>query len=152
MSKRWLIALLLISFSFNLAVIGSAVYLRLIMPCPVEPFPHGQGPERRPQMDREHGFMRNDPEVMNLRYKFDDTKVNLMQELAQDPVNEAKVNAIIDSSLVYQNILEHKLGQKILAYRKTMSAAEAREHFLSRANNLRNRSHRLDQIRHRRHK
>lgn len=139
MSKRWLIALLLISFSFNLAVMGSVLYLHYSMPCkmpppkPNEGFMPGPPPEHRmPRLD--------DPETRELRNKFDDTKVILMQELANDPVNETRVKTIIDSSLIIQNDLEHKLGEKILAYRKTLNAEEAREHFLRRAEHLKKRS------------
>ncbi|MDY0151869.1 MAG: hypothetical protein RBS43_06305 [Candidatus Cloacimonas sp.] len=148
MSKRWLTALLLISFSFNLAVVGSFIYLRLVMPCPVPP-PERLDRQMQP-MHREHGYMANDPEVNVLRRKFTDTKIKLMQELAKNPVDESKVNAIIDSSLYCQNDLEHKLGLKILAYRKTMNAAEAKEHFLRRAENLKNRTHNNPRIRLRR--
>lgn len=147
MSKRWLVALLLISFSFNLAVIGSAIYLRLTMPCPMPgPAPGQQMMPPRP----ESGMMGRDPEIQQLRQRFDDSKVTLMKELAKDPVDEVKINAIIDSSLVVQSNLEHRLGKKILAYRKTMTAAEAREHFQRRADNMKNRSRRFDRIKHRR--
>lgn len=148
MSKRWLTALLLISISFNLALVGSALYLRLTMPCPVPP-PNADHDHMQP-MNREHGFMSHDQEINQLREKFDNTKINLMQELAKDPVDEAKVNTIIDSSLYCQNDLEHKMGQRILAYRKTMNAAEAKEHFTRRAENLKNRTHNNHRIRHRR--
>jgi len=101
-------------------------------------------------MPPEPGFMMNDPDIEKLRQRFDQTKMNLMQELAKDPVNEAKIASIIDSSLIAQNQLERTLGGKILAYRKTMNAAEAREHFQSRIENLKMRSHRIDRIRNRR--
>jgi hypothetical protein len=96
-------------------------------------------------------FMDRDAEIMHLRDRFDDTKESLMQELSQDPVNEARVNAIIDSSLVAQNNLERRIGEKILAYRKTLSAEEAREHFLRRAERMRHGSrHYFPNQRHRR--
>ncbi len=137
MSKRWLIALLLISVSFNLAVIGSVLYLRFTLPCAVPPRHHGKmspPPRMRPLMDR-------DAEIQQLRGRFDATKKSLMQELSKDPVNETRVKEIIDSSLVAQNALESRIGEKILAYRKTLSAAEAREHFLRRADRMQHRSH-----------
>ncbi len=147
MSKRWLIALLLISVSFNLAVIGSVIYLRLTMPCPLPP----RDDRRMPPPSHMKPFMDRDAEIMQLRDRFDDTKESLMQELSQDPVNEARVNAIIDSSLVAQNNLERRIGEKILAYRKTLSAEEAREHFLRRAERMRHGSrHYFPNQRHRR--
>ncbi len=148
MSKRWLIILLLVSFSFNLAVVGSIIYLRLTVPCP--PPYHSTG---RPQMmppQHMQAFLGNDDEIRHLRNKFDSTKVNLMQELAKDPINNQKVSEIIDSSLVAQNELERRLGQKIVAYRKTMTPEEARVHFLQRAENMENRSHKFMKYRNRR--
>ena len=94
--------------------------------------------------------MDREPEIRNLRQKFDNTKYSLMQELAKDPVDEAKIHTIIDSSLAVQNNLECKLGENILAYRKTLTAEEAREHFLRRAEHLKMRSHNIEKIKHRR--
>lgn len=145
MSKRWLVILLFVSFSFNLAVLGSFFYFRLIMPphCPPPPMEHrGMGPGQ--------GFMRDDPEIETLHNRFNDTKLNLMQELAKDPINEAKISTIIDSSLIAQNQLERTLGAKMLAYRKTMSAEEAREHFQRRMDRVKMRSQRIEKIRNRR--
>lgn len=148
MSKRWLIALLLISFSFNLAVLGSFLYFRLAAPCPFNPTPDGNH-RMIPPHDR-RPFGDNDKDITELRKQFDNTKESLMQELSKDPVNEARVQEIIDSSLVTQNELERRLGSKILAYRKTMNAEEAREHFLRRAEHMRKRSRQIEQNRNRR--
>jgi len=56
-----------------------------------------------------------------------------MLELAKDPVDMTKVNALIDSSLVAQNNLERRLAERMVAYRKTLTAEEAKEHFQRRA-------------------
>ncbi len=137
MSKSWLVALLLISFSFNLAVIGSAIYLRCSHACPPDrPFPG----RRMPTPAHIQPFMEKDSEIRQLRQNFSDSKRVLMQELAKDPVNDARVKEIIDSSLVAQNALERRIGEKILAYRKTLSPEEAREHFLRRVERLKHRS------------
>jgi len=148
MSKRWLTILLLISAAFNLAVVGSVIYLRLTMPCPAPP--HHEG---RPQMmppQHVQAFLGNDEEIKHMRNKFDATKENLMQELAKDPIDDQKVSEIIDSSLVAQNELERRLGQKIVAYRKTMTPEEAREHFLHRAENMKTHSQKFIKYRNRR--
>lgn len=102
------------------------------------------------EMPPEPGFMRGDAEVERLHTKFNETKLHLMQELAKDPVDEVKVASIIDSSLIAQNQLERTLGEKILAYRKTMTAKEAREHFQSRIENMQSRSHKIQRFRDRR--
>lgn len=137
MSKSWLIPLLLVSFSFNLAVIGSALYFRCAHTCPPD----------RPFLDRKmppaahlRPFMEKDKEIRQLRENFSLSKEVLLQELAKDPVNEARVKEIIDSSLVAQNALERRIGEKILAYRKTLTPEEAREHFLRRVERMKNRS------------
>ena len=140
MSKRWLIAILLISVSFNLAFIGSIIYLHYIHPFP------------KPRMENEHRQasrppfgpppFERDEEIRNLRKNFEDIKHSLMLELANDPVDMKKVNALIDSSLIAQNILEQKLAERMVAYRKTLSAEEAKEHFLRRAEFVKNHSNR----------
>jgi hypothetical protein len=83
-----------------------------------------------------------DEEIRNLRKNFEDIKHSLMLELANDPVDMKKVNALIDSSLIAQNILEQKLAERMVAYRKTLSAEEAKEHFLRRAEFVKNHSNR----------
>lgn len=148
MSKKWLFVLLLISLSFNLAVLGSFIYIRFYLPCPSPP------PMHRGQMlgDKPHEpfFMHKDEEFHRLKKDFNATKVSLMKELAKDPVDEARIAGIIDSSLVAQNKLERRLGEKILAFRKTLSAEEAREHFERRAENMHNRSPRMLKMKYRR--
>ncbi|GAB1468400.1 hypothetical protein MASR2M64_11240 [Candidatus Cloacimonadota bacterium] len=138
MSKRWLAILLFISLSFNLAVLGSFCYFRMYAPRCHNMHPQedhiGRG------MPRQQRFMDNDRETTKLRESFNNTKINLMQELAKDPLDEAKIASIIDSSLIAQSRLERTLGGKILAYRKTMSADEAREHFNQRVKHIRERS------------
>lgn len=130
-SKRWLIIILLISVSFNLAFIGSFIYLHWF-------HPHPKPPVRNEEMrgSRSHfgppPFER-DEEIRNLRDKFETIKHSLMLELAKDPVDMAKVNALIDSSLVAQNNLERRLAERMVAYRKTLTAEEAQEHFQRRA-------------------
>lgn len=136
MSKRWLTVLLLVSFSFNLAVIGSVLYLRFTMPCP----PPFRNDRRMPPPPHMKPFVDRDSEIVQLRERFDGTKASLMQELSKNPVDEQKVKEIIDSSLVAQNALERRIGEKILAYRKTLSPEEAREHFLRRADRMQHRS------------
>lgn len=148
MSKRWLTILLFVSLSFNLAVLCSFLYFRLIFPPPCPP--PGPHPPMGREMPPEPGFMRGDAEVERLHTKFNETKLHLMQELAKDPVDEVKVASIIDSSLIAQNQLERTLGEKILAYRKTMTAKEAREHFQSRIENMQSRSHKIQRFRDRR--
>ena len=136
MNKRWLIALLIISFAFNLAVVFSFVYFKVMMPPPPPPPPHKDMPHFSPR-DR---IRTPDAETIALNRKFNEQKIALMEELAKDPVNEASIATIIDSSVVTQNILERRLGQRLLENRRKMTAIEAKEHFLKRAEFLRNRN------------
>ncbi|MDD2228978.1 MAG: hypothetical protein PHY48_06170 [Candidatus Cloacimonetes bacterium] len=148
MSKRWLAILLFISLSFNVAVLGSFIYFRVFVH-PSCPPPH-QSEHRGGGMPAEPRFMTQDPEIDKLRERFNNTKLNLMQELSKDPLDEAKIASIIDSSLIAQNQLERTLGGNILAYRKTMSAEEAREHFQRRIKHIQDRSQQFQKIRNRR--
>ncbi|HNV92695.1 MAG TPA: hypothetical protein P5518_01130 [Candidatus Cloacimonas sp.] len=140
MSKRWLIAILLISVSFNLAFIGSIIYLHYIHPFPKPPMENEHRQASRPPFGPPP--FERDEEIRNLRKNFEDIKHSLMLELANDPVDMKKVNALIDSSLIAQNILEQKLAERMVAYRKTLSAEEAKEHFLRRAEFVKNHSNR----------
>ncbi|PKN80853.1 MAG: hypothetical protein CVU48_00600 [Candidatus Cloacimonetes bacterium HGW-Cloacimonetes-1] len=132
MSKRWLYILLIISLAFNLAVLGSFVFIRFFMPSPAGP-PHlrgmgGRGPgSERMQMWQQH--CGNDDEMIRIKSDFAESKQALMQELAKDPINEPKIKTILDSSLVIHSSLERRLGQRLLTLRKTMSAEEARDFF-----------------------
>ncbi len=103
-----------------------------------------------PPPPRFQPFFDNDNEIKQLRQEFDGTKQALMQELAKEKINEVRVNSIIDSSLAAQTKLEKRIGQKILAYRKTLSAEEAREQFTRRAEDMKHRSQDYPRHRHRR--
>ncbi len=148
MNKRWLIAILLISISFNLAFIGSLIYLHYIHPIPEPPMEKEQMRGSRPPFGPPP--FERDEEIRNLRKNFEDIKHSLMLELANDPVDMKKVNALIDSSLIAQNTLERKLAERMVAYRKTLSAEEAKEHFLRRAEFTKNHFHRQQKSQNRR--
>lgn len=131
MSKRWLIILLLISVAFNLAVLGSMAYLSFFRPCPAPGMRMGPPPDHPPMFGKAGkgfpGFGNDSLRVM--RQKFNDTKKELMTELANDPVDEARVQQIISRSLEAQAALERDLGNKLLEMRRGMTASEAKEHF-----------------------
>ncbi len=132
MSKRWLLILLLISFAFNLAVLGSFIYIRVFFAhrfCPPPPPPHlSQG---RPDMPfREMWDRLPDDENLPLLHKeFRDGKIKLMTELAKDPINEENIKHILEQSLISQSALERKLADRLILLRKSMTAEEAKEYF-----------------------
>lgn len=137
MNKRLLLILLLVSAAFNLAVIGSFIYLRFCFPgracLPPPPPPHA--------MHGRPGFPGNemwdrlpmDDDLMVLRRAFKGNKIELMQELAKDPIDEEKINTLLENSLINQTALERRLGIRLLELRKTMTAEEALEFFGKRA-------------------
>ncbi|MCB5229736.1 MAG: periplasmic heavy metal sensor [Candidatus Cloacimonetes bacterium] len=139
MNKRWLTILLFISIAFNLAILGSFVYLHYIRP----PYPRSmrqhwqQRTSSTPngQFRPDSRFMFSDSTRAHRR-EFEDAKKELMLELAKDPVDTAKINAIVERSLAAQGKLERDLAEHLLRYRENMSPEEAKEHFTSRAQRM----------------
>lgn len=132
MNKRWLILLLLISASFNLAVLGSFIYFRSIRPCPLD-MP-GPRPGPHPEFPRHNGAWKffDDDSIKALREEFGAQKKQLMDEIAKDPIDEEHINSIIESSLSAQIKLEREMGRRLIKMRNEMSADEARDFFTKR--------------------
>ena len=80
------------------------------------------------------------PEIRALHQHFNESKIELMRELAKDPIDETNITAIIDNSLAAQGSLERALAHRLLEIRKQMSAAEAQEYFSARADQMKQRS------------
>ncbi|MDP2172975.1 MAG: hypothetical protein Q8M98_04175 [Candidatus Cloacimonadaceae bacterium] len=140
MNKRWLIILLLISASFNLAVLGSYIYFRSIRPCPMDMRgPHPGHPA--PEFHRGEGHWRfmGDDSIKVLREEFGCTKKQLMDELAKDPINTEDINRIIETSLAAQIRLEREMGKRLIKMRNEMSAEEAQEFFSKRREEMQRR-------------
>ena len=76
------------------------------------------------------------PELTQYRKDFDDTKLQLMQELSKAEPDEAEIEDIIEASLSAQNNLERELGMRLLHYRLQMSPEEAEAYFGGRAEQL----------------
>lgn len=143
MSKHWITILLIVSLAFNLAVLGSFLFLQ---------FRH-----HHPHRDRDLRYSRPHEEfgprderwiplqsdsTRVLRENFIQAKRELMQELAKDPLNEANINEIIERSISAQTLLERDLGLHLIEVRRSMSAEEAREHFTRRLENIQPRNDR----------
>ncbi len=140
MSKRLSTILLLVSLSLNAGIIGGLVVMGIFRQ---NHYIHNdwQRPAGPPSEERE-GFNHRDLEdsnVRDLRDKFQDSRAELMRELAKDPIDEAKINVIIDKSIAAQSTFEKALGAKLIELRKTMNAEEAKERF-SKHMNRRNRT------------
>lgn len=158
MSKRWLIILLLISVAFNLAVLGSFIYLRSTRPpCPPgRPRPprewghKGRGPGRGPGGPAP--FIEFGDSTKLLFDRFDKIKQELMRELAKDPINMAQIESIVSRSLGAQADLERDLVDRLIRLRKTMTPEEAKEHFSRRAEEIQRRNFDRPNITHKRRK
>ena len=142
MNKRWLLILLLISAAFNLAVLGSFVYLRGFHPR------HHHSPRHEwRDNDRWPGRFHKGPapefafgdSIRALRQGFEDTKRELMLELAKDPLDMPQIEAIITRSLNAQVALERDMADRLIRFRNTLTPEEAREHFSRRAEDMQRR-------------
>jgi len=147
MTKRLLWILLIVSLSFNLAVIISICHLGY-RACP-PPKPESPRPERvmLPPHLREAPW---DPQLRHMRSNFDSTKVELMRELAKDPIDEETVDGILQRSLELQASLESRLGDRLVDLRRQMTAEEADRYFSDSADNMQRRIQRFKDIRNRR--
>ncbi len=129
MSKRWIVILLLLSVAFNLAVLGSFVYLRFMMPYP----PHcAPLPDRHP--GEFHGrplrrLLSEDDQFRQARRQFHENKRVFMEELLKDDIDEIALQRILENSLAAQGAMEQRIGYHMIELRKSMSAEEARQFF-----------------------
>lgn len=137
MSKRLLTIFLLISLALNAGILGGMFVMGLFRHNHNEH--HYQrwqdGPSSRNQ-GRWDRYKLEDASTKALREAFRSTKRELMQELAKDPIDESKINAIIDKSITAQSKLERALGSKLLTERKAMSAQEAKQSFQERLDRM----------------
>ncbi len=139
MTKRTITILLFVSLAFNLAVFGSILWVRFIRKCPAgNPQRIQQRTALPPHLQDAHVMW--SPEIRELHTAFNDSKIELMRELAKDPINEASIVAITGSSLDAQSSLEQALAHRLLDIRKQMSAAEAHDYFTSRAARMQQRT------------
>ena len=145
MSKRLIIALLIISVAFNLAFLGSFIFMRYnhLRP-PFHPHTKAMPPEREQRPPEDRPRVEESAAIKAKRDEFRKIKTELYTELAKDPINEARVKQILESSLVAQSSLERDLGDVLLQLRKSMSAAEAKTHFENRIKRLEQRHERRE--------
>lgn len=131
MSKKLLFILLLVSLAFNLAVLGSFVYLRFVLKPDFPPPPPHHVRQGKPGPHELKIWQRLEPDenIKSMRREFMASKRELMQELAKENLDESRVREILDASLKNQTELETRLGDRLIQLRKTMSAEEAKEFF-----------------------
>lgn len=151
MSKRSITILLFISLAFNLAVVGSMLWVRYTRICPA-PASQRMHQKRDLPPHLQDARLMGSPEISELHKQFGDGKLKLMRELAKDPIDEEYITTIIDSSLNTQSSLERALGNRLLDIRKQMSAAEAEDYFSSRADQMEQRTKAFRHKHHRRPK
>lgn len=147
MSKRMLTILLFISLAFNLAVLGSVLWLHTHLP---KPPMHSRDHFERPNLPDHIKELPWDPQLKELRKEYDADRILLLKELAQADFQESTALALIDSSLAAQGKLEKALANRLLTLRTHMSAEEAKEYFNTRADHIEMRSKRIRNIQERR--
>ncbi|MCB5246911.1 MAG: periplasmic heavy metal sensor [Candidatus Cloacimonetes bacterium] len=135
MSKRLLTILLLVSLFLNAGIIGGLIVMGWYRQNHIVHHYQPEGPSSRDRDRIEIPELR-DPQVIALRDSFLVIKKELLQELAKDPVNEAKITAIIERSIGAQSEMERALADKLLEYRKSLGPAEAKEHFNGRLDRM----------------
>ncbi len=134
MSKRLLTILLLVSLFLNAGIIGGLFVMGIFRHNHM--VHHNFPPEaNRRAEDRQRLAPRlwEDPAISVLRDSFRVTKDQLMQELARETIDDARINAIIEQSVDAQGTMERALGHRLLQIRKTMNAKEAEEYFARRS-------------------
>jgi hypothetical protein len=145
MSKRATVILLVVSLALNAGIIGGLLVYGILF---ANHNAHFNEQQPRPPAPGEMG--RYDRQTMDtdsiraLRQEFRSTREELWQELAKDPVDEARVKTIMQRSMDAQIKLEKAIGDNLLDQRKKMSAAEAKEQFaerFARDDNNKNRRH-----------
>lgn len=145
MSKKLVNILLLVSLAFNLAVVGAFVFMTLRMPPRhrmMQPGAHRE--DFRPHRPLRNGSWADSDSIRALRTKFRQTKEEFMTELGKDPIDAAKLELILQRSLIEQSNLERELGRRLIERRKTMTADEAEDFFERRAERIRRRSERIN--------
>jgi hypothetical protein len=133
MSKRLLTVLLFISLFLNAGIVGGLVVMGIYRHNHISH--HYMQDQDRPAFAGRNRFLppeEDDPNIVALRDSFRNTKIELMQELAKDPINEARIDSIIDESIQAQSNMETALGHKLLEIRKSMTPEEAKRHFSGR--------------------
>ena len=119
MSKRLLVILLLISVLVNIG------FLIGMLDTSVRRYYHDMHfskPPEAPATGVSSFKAFEDDNIRALKAQVRTTRTELMQELAKDPLNEARVNQLIQSSISTQNAMEQAMGTKLIEYRKTLSA------------------------------
>ncbi|HNX00811.1 MAG TPA: hypothetical protein PLE74_04240 [Candidatus Cloacimonadota bacterium] len=149
MSKKLILILLLVSFAFNLAFIGSFLYWRY-------QFRHGfaerhqnrdrweqrmgprdgQQPPPPPGLrPRDVGWMENRKVLEPFRNKFTSSKVDFFKTLQQPVVNEELLKQKLDTSVKNHNELETQIGLRLIEMRKKMTPQQANDFFGKQAEN-----------------
>lgn len=68
--------------------------------------------------------------------RFDKIKLEMMRELAKDPLDMATIDTIVNRSLGAQADLERDLVNRLIRFRKSLTPEEAKEHFTRRAQEM----------------
>lgn len=126
MSRRWLITLLLISFAFNLAVLGSYIYFTSTH--------RGRMNTRyAPALRRDNRGPGDNPAFSDttraLWREFSEIKAEFMKELAKDPLDMEALDDLLARTLASQAILENHMAERLIRHRQSLTPEEAKEFY-----------------------
>jgi Spy/CpxP family protein refolding chaperone len=140
MNKRWLVIVLFASLAFNLAVMLMFAYISIYHRPPF----HSMNP--KPRMEQwEHKFeyhhritpkpedmLTNKDEIKKLKDDFRQKRREFMETLRQENFSEEDAYKAMEVSRQAQDILEKRLGNSLIEFRKKLTPREAKEYFKPR--------------------
>jgi hypothetical protein len=137
MSKRWIVILLFVSLAFNLAVMVMFLHLTVFgkhLGFPPHFRPSTEFRDNNPRhiqrvTPRPEDMLVNKDEIRKLKDEFRQKRREFMETLRQENFSEEDALKAMEASRVAQDILEKRLGNSLIEFRKKLTAREAKEYF-----------------------
>jgi hypothetical protein len=145
MNKHWLVIVLFVSLAFNLAVMLMFAYISIYHKPPfhfmgqkpgTELLNHKYGIHHRITPKPEE-MLTNKDEIMKLKDEFRQKRREFMETLRQENFSEEDALKTMEASRQAQDILEKRLGNSLIEFRKKITAREAKEYFKPREDRAR---------------
>jgi hypothetical protein len=139
MSKRWIVILLFISLAFNLAVMIMFLHITafrkpLFNPSLRSKYTSSSYERRDSEKSRKRpeDMLANKEEIQMLKENFRVKRRDFLNAMRQENFNEQAAIIAMQASLQAQELLEEKLGNSLIEFRKKITPEEAREYFRDR--------------------